>query len=97
MSNISKEDLARVLHESGREAVLAGNTVAAEKFGEKTTTFIEWDDCSEKVKEGRRIQAEYLLNKFNIQCKHQCSCDKKRPEDTAARDPVNIGKSVDNC
>jgi hypothetical protein len=63
---IAEECLAHILHEAGREAVLAGNTVAAEKFGDKPTTFIEWDDCSENVKEGRRIQARFLLKKLWI-------------------------------
>jgi hypothetical protein len=62
----SLEELAQELHEAGREAVLTGKTVAAEKSGETLKTFIEWDDCSEKVKEGRRIQAKYLLAKYNI-------------------------------
>ncbi|MGE3549757.1 MAG: hypothetical protein AB7I29_07665 [Geobacter sp.] len=60
------EELAKVLHEAGREAVEAGATVAAEKFGEQTRTFIEWDYLPESVKTGRRIQAEYLLKKFYI-------------------------------
>jgi hypothetical protein len=60
------ESLARELHEAGREAVVAGATVAAEKFGEKTRAFIEWDDCTETVREGRRIQAQWLLNKYDV-------------------------------
>ena len=35
------ESLAKQLHEAGREAVLNGNTVAADKFGEKTRKFLE--------------------------------------------------------
>jgi hypothetical protein len=65
-TQVEIEQLAKELHEAGREAVLAGNTVAAEKFGEAPKTFIEWDDCSENVREGRRIQARYLLKKFQI-------------------------------
>lgn len=60
------EHLARELHEAGRVAVEAGQTVAAEKFGEKTRKFIEWEDMTEQGKEGRRIQARYLLGKYRI-------------------------------
>lgn len=60
------ELLAKELHEAGRAAVEAGNTVAATKFGEKTRTFLEWGDIDEVAREGRRIQAKYLLTKFDI-------------------------------
>lgn len=60
------EQLAIELHEAGRAAVEAGNTVAAEKFGEQTRTFIEWYDLTEPARTGRRIQAEYLLDKYTI-------------------------------
>ena len=58
--------LAHELHEAGRAAVEAGNTVAAEKFGEQTRKFMEWDEITEPAREGRRIQARYLLDKFLI-------------------------------
>lgn len=60
------EDLAKELHEAGRAAVEQGNTVAAEKFGEQTRKFIEWDELTEPAKDGRRIQAKYLLQKYHI-------------------------------
>ena len=60
------EHLARELREACRVAVEAGQTVAAEKFGEKTRKFIEWEDMTEQSKEGRRIQARYLLGKYRI-------------------------------
>ena len=63
------ELLAKELHEAGRAAVEAGNTVAAEKFGEQTRSFMEWDDITESAREGRRIQARYLLNKFTMSMK----------------------------
>jgi len=63
------EDLAKELHEAGREAVEKGATVASDKFGEKTRTFISWNDITENAKEGRRIQSRYLLNKYNITLK----------------------------
>ena len=60
------EELAQELYEAGRTAVEGGQTVAAEKFGEKTRSFISWDDLTPPAREGRRIQARYLLNRFNI-------------------------------
>ena len=64
--SIDAETLARELHEAGRAAVEAGATVAAEKFGEQTRKFLEWDEITEIARDGRRIQAEYLLHKFYI-------------------------------
>ena len=60
------ETLAKELHEAGRAAVEAGATVAAEKFGEQTRKFIEWSELSETARDGRRIQARYLLSKFFV-------------------------------
>ena len=60
------EELARELHEAGREAVEKKKTVVA-SLGIKTpNVFLEWYEINEDAKEGRRIQARYLLNKFNI-------------------------------
>lgn len=66
MIGIDEETLAQSLHEAGREAVTQGATVAAEKFGETTRTFIEWADLPDAAKEGRRIQARWLLERFFI-------------------------------
>jgi len=61
------EDLAKALHEAGREAVLKRKTVTASDLKIKTPNkFIEWGDLSADAKEGRRIQARYLLNKYQI-------------------------------
>ena len=60
------DDLARELHEAGREAVEKGLTVAASKFGDETKVFMEWKDISEEAREGRRIQARYLITRFHI-------------------------------
>lgn len=60
------EEFAKALHEAGRAAVEAGNTVAAEKFGEKTRTFIEWDDLAEPAREGRRIQARWFQSRYVV-------------------------------
>ena len=60
------EELAKELHEAGREAVLTRKTVVA-SLGLKTPTkFLEWDEIADVAKEGRRIQARYLLAKFDI-------------------------------
>ena len=60
------EQLAKELHEAGRDAVEKGATVAADKFGEKTRVFMGWDEISENAKEGRRLQAKYLLERYRI-------------------------------
>jgi len=58
------EELAKELHEAGREAVEKGATVAADHFGEKTRKFLSWEEISENAREGRRIQAMYLLRRI---------------------------------
>lgn len=60
------EDLAKELHEAGRAAVEQGATVAAGSFGEKARKFLEWDDITEEARDGRRMQATYLLQKYYI-------------------------------
>lgn len=60
------EKLARELHEAGRAAVEAGQTVAHGKFGEKARKFIEWGDLDEAAREGRRVQARYLLGRYDV-------------------------------
>lgn len=64
----SVEKMAADLHEAGREAVLKGQTIAREQ-GMPVIPFTEWDDCSENVKEGRRVQARWLLAKYTITVK----------------------------
>lgn len=58
---LSEEELARELHEAGREAVEKGATVAI-----TPGRFLEWDEISEGAREGRRIQARYLLKKYYV-------------------------------
>lgn len=58
----SAEELARALHEAGREAVEKGaviNKVPGQPF-------FEWDEITEQAREGRRIQARYLLERYTI-------------------------------
>lgn len=56
------ETLARELHEAGREAVEKGKLVKKIP-GER---FLEWDEITDDAREGRKIQARYLLHKFTI-------------------------------
>lgn len=56
-TTVDVETLARELHEAGRAAVEAGavvNKVPGQLFQ-------EWDQITEQAREGRRIQARYLL------------------------------------
>ena len=59
------EELAKDLHEAGREAVKKKAVVNPNTYNR----FLEWDELEEYMKEGRRIQARYLLNKYNITLK----------------------------
>lgn len=63
---MDREILGRWIHESARQAVELGSTIAAEKFGEKHYTFVEWDELSERAKEGKRMQADFLLQNLSI-------------------------------
>lgn len=66
------EVLAILLHEAGGEAVEKGATVAAENLGAAARKFLEWSEISETAKEGRRIQARFLIARgigFNAQSK----------------------------
>lgn len=58
-----RDVLAHALHEAGRQAVLAGNVLVepARRIG-----FVEWADLPEHAKEGRRQQADYLLDHYFI-------------------------------
>ena len=58
------ESLAKILHEAGREAVLKGCVVRKDLSPPKG--FIEWEEMDEPGREGRRIQARYLLQRYNI-------------------------------
>jgi hypothetical protein len=63
---IDVETLAKDLHESAREAVEKGATVAATIGIEKIFKFKEWDEIDEVAREGRRLGARYLLGKYDI-------------------------------
>ncbi len=59
------EILARDIHEAQRKMVAQGKTLTR-ALGSEPYPFIEWDDLPERAKEGRRIQAVYLLSKYTI-------------------------------
>lgn len=65
MKDMDVETLARELHEAGREAVERKCTVGHSMMDEDRP-FLEWDEITEEAKEGRRIQARYLLGKYNV-------------------------------
>lgn len=59
------ETLAMELHEAGREAVAQGATLNPFTHMD----FVEWDKLPEHAKEGRRIQARYLLSRWDFMWK----------------------------
>ena len=61
MKKIVEEELAKLLHEAGREAVLKNKVLKKDGSPLGLIKFIEWDDLPEVAREGRRIQAHYLL------------------------------------
>lgn len=63
---ISINDLAQALHEANKEAVEHGYTDAAESLNKKTCTFLEWNQLTENARDGRRIQAHALLEKYIV-------------------------------
>ncbi len=61
--NMDIETLAKHLHEAGREAVMQNKVVSISQ----APTFREWEQITEDAREGRRIQAKYLLARFSIE------------------------------
>jgi hypothetical protein len=67
---VGREELAKELHESERHKMSEGKIAA---YGpqimtgvEEIFTFIEWFDLTEDIKEGYRMQADYLFEKYQI-------------------------------
>lgn len=56
------EVLAVELHEAGRRAFEAGATVSQAQRKDKIFPFIDWDNLTEQAKEGKRIQAKFILD-----------------------------------
>ncbi len=63
---VNVEVLAKELHEAGREAVLKNKVVKPDGAPLGEIKFKEWNEITEDAKEGRRIQAKYLLAKFQL-------------------------------
>lgn len=57
------EAFAKVLHESGREAVEKRKLVRNDL---PIHPFQEWDELTEDAREGRRMMARYLLNRYHV-------------------------------
>ncbi len=52
------EELAKILHESGRKAVEQGKVYRNDL---PVKPFAEWDELTEAAQEGRILMAEYLV------------------------------------
>jgi hypothetical protein len=63
MFDFAVEKLAQLLHEAGREAVARGLVVRTDV---PVRPFVEWPDLAEFAREGRRVQARYLIDHGNI-------------------------------
>jgi hypothetical protein len=61
---IDELELAKILHECGREAVLKKQMLNVPELEE--IEFIEWDDLPHRAKNGRVLQAQALLKRFSI-------------------------------
>lgn len=59
--SVSVEGLAQALHEAGREAVERGLILHRPA---EPPPFVEWADCAEHVREGRRVQVRWLLQRY---------------------------------
>jgi len=59
---VELEELAKELHEAGREAVEKKAVVNPNTHSH----YLEWNELEEHMKEGRRIQSRYLLKKYRI-------------------------------
>lgn len=63
----SIERLAKILHESGREAVAQRKIYRSDL---PVKPFAEWNDLDENTKEGRRMMARYVRERSNevVEC-----------------------------
>jgi hypothetical protein len=60
------ENLARNLHEAGRAAVLSNMVVKKDGAPIGKIKFLEWSEITEDAREGRRIQARFLLERYHV-------------------------------
>ncbi len=63
------EDLAKQLHEAGREAVLKNKVVKKDGAPLGEIKFLEWSEITEDAREGRRMQVRKMLEKYIIKKK----------------------------
>jgi len=66
---MDKEQLAKILHEAGRKAVLANKVVKKDGAPLGQIKFLEWNEITEDAREGRRIQADYILSICDVNLK----------------------------
>ena len=64
-AHVGIEGFAKTIHEAQRECVAQGKTLTR-ALGSPPYPFIEWNDLPEQAKEGRRMQARYLINLYHI-------------------------------
>lgn len=65
-NTVNVDELAKALHEAGRQAVLNNKVVKKDGAPIGQIKFIEWNELTADAKEGRKIQAEYLLKQYRI-------------------------------
>ncbi len=68
---MQEEEFAEMLHEAGREVVLKNKVVKKDGAPLGSIKFLGWNELSEDAKEGRRIQARYILKQCSVQRKQQ--------------------------
>jgi len=66
---LANEILAKDLHEAGRAAVLANKVHKKDGAPVGQIIFKEWHEIDADAKEGRRIQAEWLLEQYHMERK----------------------------
>lgn len=63
VTQINEVELAKMMHEAAREAVTKGLVVRRDV---PNNGFIEWDQLDDAAREGRLIQARFLLAQYSI-------------------------------
>lgn len=63
---VDVESIAKVMHESVREAVLNNKVLKPDGAPIGQIKFKEWDELPEDAKEGRRIQAKYFCKIYDL-------------------------------
>ena len=63
---MSVEEFARILHEAGRQAVKENKVVRKDV---PNKGFIEWDQLDKDAKEGRILQARWIMDRYLVEVK----------------------------